>query len=115
MTAPAGHHADTDSPRGARAAWLNQDLARPAAAQDWTAQALKWAHQRGDIGMVAWSIYRRSQQQLQAGQSRDAFGLAEAALRYDGQLGGPARAVAFDLQLVAPACPRTRSARATPR
>ena len=74
------------------AAWLNQDLARTPAAQDWTAQALEWAHQLGDTSMVAWSIYRRSQQQLEAGRARDALDLAEAALRHDERLGSPARA-----------------------
>ena len=74
------------------AAWLNQDLAQSKAAQEWTAQALEWAHQRNDIPMVTWSIYRRSQQQLEAGRARDALDLAQAALRHDTQLGDAARA-----------------------
>lgn len=74
------------------AAWLNQDLVHSAAAQNWTGQALEWAHQRGDLAMVAWSIYRRSQQQLEAGRPRDALDLAQAALSYDQHLGRPARA-----------------------
>lgn len=74
------------------AAWLYQELGQAGEASRWAGQALVWAHQLGHMPMVAWSLYRRSQQQLFGARPRDAVDLVRAARRHDHELPGPMRA-----------------------
>ena len=74
------------------AAWLYEDSDHMVAAHHWVGRAMEWAYEAGDASMVAWTIFRRSQQ---AGATRDAartIGLARAARRNEDQLAAPMRA-----------------------
>lgn len=63
------------------AAWLCEDLADAAGATRWTLQAMEWALEAGDQQMIAWTLFRRSQQAAAAGDGSAAIGLAQAAMR----------------------------------
>lgn len=74
------------------AAWLYEDSGHMVAARHWSGRAMEWAYEAGDESMVAWTIFRRSQQ---AGAARDAaqiIGLTRAARRNEGRLATPMRA-----------------------
>jgi tetratricopeptide (TPR) repeat protein len=74
------------------AAWLFEDEGNMAQARYWTSRAMEWAHEGGDQRMVAWTIFRRSQQAAATYDAARAVGLAQAARRDEGQLATPTRA-----------------------
>ncbi|GAA3390290.1 hypothetical protein [Cryptosporangium minutisporangium] len=74
------------------AAWLYEDSDDPSAAARWTTQAMEWAYQAHDDVMLAWTLFRRSQQAAASGHHAEALGLAQAARRDDEELPGPMRA-----------------------
>jgi DNA-binding XRE family transcriptional regulator len=77
---------------GESAAWLYEEADRPFHARRWTSQAMEWAYEAQDRGMLAWTLYRRSQQALADGKAVEAVGLAQAARRDDDGLAPPTRA-----------------------
>ncbi|MGC1735367.1 MAG: hypothetical protein WA731_22405 [Pseudonocardiaceae bacterium] len=60
------------------AAWLHED-ADDQLATFWTSRALEWAHAGGDHLLVAWALFRRSQQVAREGNAVWSIGLAQAA------------------------------------
>jgi hypothetical protein len=60
------------------AAWLHED-ADDQLATFWTSRALEWAHAAGDHLLVAWALFRRSQQAAREGNAVWSIGLAQAA------------------------------------
>uniref|UniRef100_UPI003F49AA51 helix-turn-helix domain-containing protein n=1 Tax=Actinomadura sp. CA-154981 TaxID=3240037 RepID=UPI003F49AA51 len=60
------------------AAWLHEDAGNIDRSRFWTGQAMEWAVAAGDHRMVAWVLFRRSQQ---AQTGPEMLGLAEAARR----------------------------------
>lgn len=74
------------------AAWLHEDSGDLPAAQYWTGRAMEWALEGGDRLMVAWTLFRRSQQAMASGNAAQIGGLAAAARREADGIGGPAMA-----------------------
>lgn len=60
------------------AAWLHED-ASDQLAPLWTSRALEWAHAGSDHRLVAWTLFRRSQQVARDGDTAWSIGLAQAA------------------------------------
>lgn len=60
------------------AAWLHED-ADDRLATFWTSRALEWAHAANDHRLVAWALFRRSQQVSRQGDIALSIGLAQAA------------------------------------
>jgi tetratricopeptide (TPR) repeat protein len=77
---------------GESAAWLYEDAGELATAIGWTNRAMEWAHEADDDHMIAWSLYRRSQQAATSGDMAQALGLAVAARRKENGLASPLRA-----------------------
>jgi tetratricopeptide (TPR) repeat protein len=77
------------------AAWLHEDAGDPARARYWTTRAMEWAHQAEDPLMLAWALFRRSQQSLTEHDAGQAVGLAQAAHRAGPRLPSPMRAAMF--------------------
>lgn len=75
-------------------AWLYEDLADMAAAEHWTLQAMEWATEAGDQDMVAWTLFRRSQQATTRRNPAQVIGLAQAVHRDRDHLPAPMRAAA---------------------
>ena len=44
------------------AAWLYEDSGDLSTAQTYNSRAMAWAHEAGDDGLAAWTLFRRSQQ-----------------------------------------------------
>jgi hypothetical protein len=65
------------------AAWLFEDAGDMAASRQWTSQAMEWAVEADDQPMVAWSLFRRSQQAHKDGDAAQVIGLAQAVHRHD--------------------------------
>lgn len=61
------------------AAWLHEDANNDQMAAFWTSRALEWAHAAGDHRLVAWALFRRSQQVAGERDAAQAIGLARAA------------------------------------
>jgi transcriptional regulator with XRE-family HTH domain len=75
------------------AAWLNEDAGDLRSARHWTGRAMEWALEAGDRPMVAWTLFRRSQQAARGQDAAQVAGLAAAARREaDGGLAQPAMA-----------------------
>jgi transcriptional regulator with XRE-family HTH domain len=75
------------------AAWLNEDAGDLRAAQYWTGRAMEWALEAGDRPMVAWTLFRRSQQVMRSRDAAQVAGLAAAARREaDAELAPPGMA-----------------------
>jgi tetratricopeptide (TPR) repeat protein len=74
------------------AAWLHEDAGDAGQAQYWTGRALEWAHEADDRVMLAWTLFRRSQQAAAAGDAAQTISLAQAARREEAVLSGPMRA-----------------------
>jgi tetratricopeptide (TPR) repeat protein len=74
------------------AAWLYEDSGNLAQARYWTSRAMEWAYEGDDERMLAWTIFRRSQQAAAIPDAAQAIGLAQAARRNDEQLATPTRA-----------------------
>jgi DNA-binding XRE family transcriptional regulator len=77
---------------GESAAWLYEEADRPVHARQWTSQAMEWAYEAQDRSVLAWTLYRRSQQALADGKAVEAVGLAQAARRDSDNLSPPTRA-----------------------
>ncbi|MBB3733819.1 hypothetical protein [Nonomuraea dietziae] len=63
------------------AAWLYEDAGQPAEARRWTDQAATWAYEADDGDMLAWTMFRRSQQAMAEARAGDVVGITEAVLR----------------------------------
>jgi tetratricopeptide (TPR) repeat protein len=74
------------------AAWLYEDSGDLGNSRRWTGRAMEWALEAGDQRMVAWTLFRRSQQAQAAGNGVEVVSLAEAARREQGDAPGPMRA-----------------------
>ncbi|MFD0746673.1 hypothetical protein ACFQ1L_36065 [Phytohabitans flavus] len=74
------------------AAWLYEDAGNIAQTRYWTNLAMEWAHEGDDERMVAWTMFRRSQQAAATPNAAQAIGLAQAARRNEEQLATPTRA-----------------------
>jgi transcriptional regulator with XRE-family HTH domain len=73
------------------AAWLHEDADDQLAAF-WTSRALEWAHAGGDHRLVAWALFRRSQQVARDGDAAWSIGLVQAAQNTGGPLPDQMRA-----------------------
>jgi hypothetical protein len=65
------------------ASWLYEDSAEPQIAKAWNLRAMEWANEADDSPMLAWTLFRRSQQAVPAGNGTEVVGLARAAGRDD--------------------------------
>ncbi|MFD9963970.1 helix-turn-helix domain-containing protein [Amycolatopsis sp. NPDC058986] len=74
------------------AAWLHEDAAQMPAAAFWVGRAMEWAHEAGDELMLAWTLFRRSQQAAAARDPQRTISLAQAAGRREDLLPNPMRA-----------------------
>jgi tetratricopeptide (TPR) repeat protein len=74
------------------AAWLYEDSGSLAPARYWTSRAMEWAYEAGDQSMLAWTVFRRSQQAATAHDAAQVIGLAQAARRDEERLETPMRA-----------------------
>jgi hypothetical protein len=74
------------------AGWLWEDAGHRAEAAAWTSRALEWAHAAAHPRLVAWALFRRSQQAAAERDIARTFGLIEAARRSAADLPGPMRA-----------------------
>lgn len=83
-------------------AWLHEDSCDIAGARYWTGCSMEWAVEAGDRLMVSWALFRRSQQAAADHDAAQVAGLAAAARREAGGLGGPM--LAAILQQEAHAC-----------
>ncbi|WP_188196665.1 helix-turn-helix domain-containing protein [Nonomuraea sp. SYSU D8015] len=63
------------------AAWLYEDAGEFVEALRWTDQAASWAYEADDELMLAWTMFRRSQQAMADARAGEVIGLTEAALR----------------------------------
>jgi ATP/maltotriose-dependent transcriptional regulator MalT len=75
------------------AAWLYEDSGNMPKARYWTGRAMEWAYEADDRRMLAWTIFRRSQQVAATRDAARAIALAQAARRDEEQLATPTRAV----------------------
>lgn len=74
------------------AAWLYEDAGDVARARYWTSRAMELAHEGNDERMIAWTMFRRSQQAAAALDVAEAIGFAQAARRNEERLATPTRA-----------------------
>jgi tetratricopeptide (TPR) repeat protein/transcriptional regulator with XRE-family HTH domain len=74
------------------AAWLCEDSGHLAQAQQWTSRAMEWAYEAGDQNMLAWTVFRRSQQAAAVADPAQVISLAQAARREEDGLLSPMRA-----------------------
>ncbi|MEV0351521.1 hypothetical protein AB0H88_37595 [Nonomuraea sp. NPDC050680] len=63
------------------AAWLHEDAGDMEQAERWTDRAATWAYEIGDDQMIAWTMFRGSQQAMSDRRAGDVLGLATSALR----------------------------------
>lgn len=71
------------------AAWLHEDGGDLPAAAAYNGQAMAWAHEAGDDPMLAWTLFRRSQQATYRGDAASVIGLCQAARRNRAVLTAP--------------------------
>ncbi|MEV6865749.1 hypothetical protein AB0M44_32730 [Streptosporangium subroseum] len=74
------------------AAWLHEDAGDLSRARHWTDRAMAWAHETDDHPMLAWTMFRRSQQAMIERHAGEVIGLAAAARRKADLLPVPMRA-----------------------
>lgn len=74
------------------AAWLYEDSGDLATAEAYNSRAMEWAHEAGDDVMLAWTLFRRSQQATYRADAAGAVGLSRAARRHAAVLAPPIRA-----------------------
>ncbi|MFT7837712.1 helix-turn-helix transcriptional regulator [Saccharothrix sp. BKS2] len=74
------------------AAWLHEDAGEASHALHWTDRAMEWSYESGDRAMLAWTLFRRSQQATTGGDPARTIGMAEAAGRDTTALSNPMRA-----------------------
>ncbi|WP_031521985.1 hypothetical protein [Streptomyces sp. NRRL F-5123] len=77
------------------AAWLHEDSADLPNASAWTGRAMEWATESGDQAMVAWTLFRKSQQATTRGNAAQSVSLAQAVLRNEPVLTPSMRASAL--------------------
>lgn len=80
------------------AAWLYEDAGEVEQAGRWTDRASMWAYEIGDDEMIAWTMFRGSQQAVGRRLAGDVLGLAASALRQSGHLPAPMRAAIVQQQ-----------------
>lgn len=68
------------------AAWLYEDSGDLAAAKAYNSRAMEWAHEVGDGQLLAWTLFRRSQQATYRADAARVIGLSQAARRNDAAL-----------------------------
>lgn len=73
-------------------AWLHEDAGDLVQARYWTGRAMEWAHQADDHLMLAWTLFRRSQQASAEHDAAEVIGLAQAAGREAQRLPTPMQA-----------------------
>lgn len=74
------------------AAWLFEDAGNMSQARYWTSRAMEWAYEGDDERMLAWTIFRRSQQVAATRDAAQVIGLTQAARRNEERLATPTRA-----------------------
>jgi DNA-binding XRE family transcriptional regulator len=74
------------------ASWLYEDSGDLKSAQHWNRRAMEWAHEANDSLMLAWTLFRRSQQAVSGRNTAQVISLAQAAQRAGGDLPSPMRA-----------------------
>lgn len=72
--------------------WLYEDAGSLAIAKMWCNQAMDWAHEAQDSRMLAWILFRRSQQAAAEHNPAQVLGLARAASDVGVELPSPMRA-----------------------
>ncbi|WP_433432262.1 hypothetical protein [Nonomuraea sp. CA-141351] len=80
------------------AAWLYEDAGDMEQAERWADRAATWAHEIDDQQMIAWTMFRRSQQATSQRRIGDVLGLATSALRHSDRLPTPMRAAIVQQQ-----------------
>ncbi|MEU4574606.1 hypothetical protein [Nonomuraea sp. NPDC023979] len=80
------------------AAWLFEDAGDADQAGHWTDRAATWAYEVGDNQLIAWTMFRRSQQAMGSRRAGDVLGLATSALRQGDHLPSPMRAAIVQQQ-----------------
>ncbi|MFG1697235.1 hypothetical protein [Nonomuraea sp. NPDC049309] len=80
------------------AAWLYEDAGEVEPAELWTNRASTWAYEIGDDEMIAWTMFRGSQQAMGGRRAGDVLGLAASALRQSSHLPTPMRAAIVQQQ-----------------
>lgn len=73
------------------AAWLHED-ANDQLATFWASRALEWSHATSDHRLIAWALFRRSQQISHQGDTALSIGLAQAAQNMGSRLPDQMRA-----------------------
>ncbi|MBE1584573.1 multiprotein-bridging factor 1 family protein [Nonomuraea angiospora] len=73
------------------AAWLYEDAGEVELGGRWADRAATWAYEVGDDHMIAWTMFRRSQQAMSGRRAGDVLGLAASALRQADRLPTPMR------------------------
>ncbi|WP_433271856.1 helix-turn-helix domain-containing protein [Actinosynnema sp. CS-041913] len=68
--------------------WLADDLGDFQAGRIWSNRALEWSHSSGNADIAAYVLMRMSQQAQFLSERAQAVALAQASLRYDGQVAG---------------------------
>ncbi|MEV0681925.1 hypothetical protein AB0I60_35930 [Actinosynnema sp. NPDC050436] len=68
--------------------WLADDLGDFGTGRAWSSKALEWAHSSGNPDIAAFVLMRMSQQAQFLGERAPAVALAQAAVRYEGQVAG---------------------------
>lgn len=74
------------------AAWLHEDAGETSFAERWTDRAMEWSHEADDRLMLAWTLFRRSQQATTNRDPARVIGMAHAAHREGPALPPPMRA-----------------------
>ncbi|MGW4115286.1 helix-turn-helix transcriptional regulator [Actinosynnema sp. NPDC004786] len=74
------------------AAWLHEDAGEDRLATYWTDRAMEWSYEADDRLMLAWTLFRRSQQATTNGDTARVIGMAQAASRDGAMLPAPMRA-----------------------
>lgn len=77
------------------AAWLHEESADMPNAAKRTSKAMEWATESGDQAMVAWTLFRKSQQATTKKNAAQAISLAQAARRNSSTLTRPMQAAAI--------------------
>jgi hypothetical protein len=80
------------------AAWLCEDAAEGRAARYWTGRAMDWALEAADDQMVAWTLFRRSQQATAPGNAAEVTRLTGEAWQRGRTMPDPMRAAILQQQ-----------------